>query len=62
MTSAIETPKRRFLLAVLAGAPLIGTLLFLPASGHAHKGGPPKNDCAVEYLITSIADDDCTGP
>jgi len=51
MTSAIETTKRRFLLAVLASAALMGAFLLVPASGQAHKGGPPEDDCAAEYLI-----------
>jgi hypothetical protein len=53
MTSAIKTPKRRFLLTVLVGAALLGVLLLLPASGEAHKKGPPEDDCAVDANINA---------
>jgi hypothetical protein len=41
MTAAIKTYRR----LMLVGTALLGALLLLPASGHAHSGGPPENDC-----------------
>jgi hypothetical protein len=45
MRSAIDAPKRWFLLAALAGTALAGMLLLLPASGEAHRSAPPTNEC-----------------
>jgi hypothetical protein len=45
VSSAIQTPKRWFLLAALVGAAVAGTLLLLSAPGQAHRTGPPTNEC-----------------